>query len=259
MKSKFLSPALAVCFAILAVNASAQGFYVSGALGASNQSSSSNSGNFTSAFTTGTVTGVNPPLEIPAGAGLGWNTEFDSDLVVSGALGYDLGQFRLELAMGHNESNVNKHFDVTAAGIDLSSIDAGVLIAGNEGDLGTPVASLVSDGTGEIKTTSLMVNGFYDFELGGDLTPYVGVGIGLARADVSFAPSATPIVNDDDNGFAWQAIVGAEYTITDRIGFFGNFRFFRADDASVNLDLLPATLDIENDLQFFELGLRYSF
>ncbi len=244
---------------ILANGSFAEGFYITGTLGSADQNSSSNTGSFTSAFTTGAVTGVTPPLDIPAGAGLSWGTEFDSDLLYSAAFGYDYGSLRVELSINRNENNVNKHSGVTAAGIDLSAIDAGVLIAGNEGDLGIPVSSLVRDGAGELKTTSVMINGFYDFDLSGDLTPYVGLGIGNSSTDVSFAPSGTPIVNDDDSGFAWQAIIGADYAVSETISVFGNFRYFSADDVSVGLDLLPATLDIENEVQVFELGLRYSF
>ncbi|MCG8415654.1 MAG: outer membrane beta-barrel protein [Pseudomonadales bacterium] len=261
MKSRSLlfRSLVAVSAAFLASSAFAQGFYVTGALGTADQNSSSNTGNFTSAFATGSVTGVTPPLDIPAGAGLSWTTEFDSDLIYSMAFGYDYGRFRVELALNRNENNVNKHFDVTAAGIDLSAIDAGVLIAGNEGDLGIPVSSLVRDGAGEIKTTSVMINGFYDFDLGGDVTPFVGLGIGNASSDISFAPSNTPIVNDDDSGIAWQAIVGADYAVSETISVFGSFRYFSAEDASVNVGLFPATLDVENEVRVFEIGLRYSF
>lgn len=261
MNSKFsiFRSSLALFSLFLANGALAQGFYVTGTLGSADQNSSSNTGSFTSAFTTGAVTGVTPPLEIPAGAGLSWGTEFDSDLLYSAGFGYDYGRFRVELAISRNENNVNKHSDVTAAGINLSDIDAGVLIAGNVGDLGIPVSSLVRAGAGEIKTTSVMINGFYDFDLGGDITPYIGLGIGNASSDVSFAPSNTPIVNDDDSGFAWQAIVGADYAVSDTISVFGNYRFYSADEISVNVGLIPATLDIENDVQVFEVGLRYSF
>ena len=259
LRSSMLRAAVALSACVAAGNAVAEGFYVSGMLGSANQSSSTNAGSFTSAFTTGAVTGVTPPLEIPVGAGIGWFTEFDSDLIYAAGLGYDYGRFRAELTINRNENNVNGHAGVTAAGIDLSGIDAGVLISGNVGDLGIPTSSLVRDGVGEIKTTSVMLNGFYDFELEGDLTPYIGLGIGSASSDVSFAPSNTPIVNDDDSGFAWQAIIGADYAVSDSISVFGNFRHFNAEDASVNLGLIPATLDIENEVQVFELGLRFSF
>ncbi len=249
---------LAASTLLTASTAAAEGFYISGSLGAANQESSSNSGSFTSAFTTGTVTGVEPPLNIAAGSGLSWNTVFDSDINFSGAIGYDYGNLRAELSVSHHENNVNRHTGVTAAGIDLSNIDAGVLISGNVGDLGVSTAGLVGTGAGEIENTSVMLNGYYDFDFEGDLTPYIGFGIGNVNTDVSFAPSATPIVNDDDTGFAWQFIVGADYMISDSLSFFGNYRYVSADEATVNVSLVPATLEIDNDFQIFELGLKFS-
>ena len=109
------------------------------------------------------------------------------------------------------------------------------------------------------KNTTVMLNGYYDFELDGDLTPFIGLGVGNVSTDVSFAPSGVPIVNDDDSGFAWQVIVGADYSISEQLLFFGNYRYVSADDASVNVSLVPATLDIENEFQAFEIGLKYSF
>ena len=47
--------------------------------------------------------------------------------------------------------DVNRHFGVNAAGIDLSNIDAGVLIAGNVGDLGVSTEGLVANGAGAIE------------------------------------------------------------------------------------------------------------
>lgn len=259
MKTNLVSGLVAVSAALLTGSAFADGFYLAGTLGAANQSSSNNAGTFTSGFTTGVVTGVATPLQIPAGAALGWKTEFDSDLLYSGSFGYDYGSLRVEVQLNRAEGNVNRHTGVNAAGLDLSDIDAGVLISGNVGDLGVTTANLVVDGVGEVKTTSIMLNGFYDFDLGGDITPYVGLGIGTARTNASFAPSNTPILDDDDNSFAWQVILGADYAISDSMSFFGNFRYFSAGDAAMNLDLLPATLDIENETQVFEIGLRYSF
>ena len=259
MRAKLFSGLVAVAAASLTSSAFAEGFYISGTLGNSNQSSSMNSGSFTSGFTTGAVTGVTPPLDIPAGAGLGWKTEFDTDLLYSGAFGYDYGKLRVELQLNRTEANVNRHDGVTAADIDLSNIDAGVLISGNVGDLGVSTGVLVADGTGETETTTVMINGYYDFEFDGDITPYIGFGIGSASTDVSFAPSNTPILDDDDTSFAWQLILGADYAIAENVSFFGNYRYFTAEDASVNVNLVPATLDIELESHIFEIGLKYSF
>ena len=255
------SAALMLAFGTLqATGAWAEGLYVAGSLGTSTQASSTHSGSFSSAFTTGEVTGVTPALTIPAGAAIGWYTEFSSDVIYSGAFGYDYGNIRAEVALGHTASNVSRHGDVTAAGMDLSGIDVGVLIPGNTGDRGISIARLVSNAAGDMQTTSLMLNGYYELESGWeDLTPFVGLGIGYARTDVSFVPSNTPVVGDDDSGLAWQVMVGADYAISDSLSFFGNYRYFAAEDATVDVSLVPATLDIKNRLRIFEVGLKFSF
>ena len=237
----------------------AQGFYISGTIGLSNPDDSSNSGSFSSDFVTGEVTGVSPPLTLPAGSALSWNTDIDNGNYYGGAIGYDYGDIRVELALNRNDSDVANHSNVVAGGINLSSIDAGVLITGTTSDLGVTTAALVANGGGEVSTTTVMLNAYYDFDLQGSVTPYIGLGLGNAQTDVSYVPSRVLIADDDDDGFAWQVIVGAEYEATDAVSFFGNYRYVTVDDATIGLDLLPASLDVENSFGVLEIGLRFSF
>ena len=86
---------------------------------------------------------------------------------------------------------------------------------------------------------SIMVNAFYDVDLGGRFTPYVGLGVGMTQliwADNFRVPTqATPTVYDgDDVEAGWQAIVGASYAVTPKIslaldyrlkGSFGDYKF----------------------------------
>lgn len=86
---------------------------------------------------------------------------------------------------------------------------------------------------------SIMINGFYDVDLGGPLTPYVGLGVGMTQliwADNFRVPTqATPTVYDGDHVEAgWQAIVGASYAVTPKVslaldyrikGSFGDYKF----------------------------------
>ena len=86
---------------------------------------------------------------------------------------------------------------------------------------------------------SIMLNGFYDLDLGGPFTPYVGLGVGMTQliwADNFRVPTqATPTVYDgDDIEAGWQAIVGGSYAVTPRLslaldwrlkGSFGDYKF----------------------------------
>jgi opacity protein-like surface antigen len=76
---------------------------------------------------------------------------------------------------------------------------------------------------------SIMVNGFYDVDLGGPLTPYVGVGLGITQliwADNFRVPTqATPVVFDgDDVELGWQAIIGASYAVSPKVSVALDYR-----------------------------------
>jgi|GEM_PF-1441601 len=86
---------------------------------------------------------------------------------------------------------------------------------------------------------SIMINGFYDLDLGGPVTPYVGVGLGMTQliwGDNFRVPTqATPTVYDGDHvEVGWQAIVGASYAVSSKVsvaldyrikGGFGDYKF----------------------------------
>src|SRR5690606_10941923 len=157
---------------LLASSASAQDFYVSGGLGINFQDDTANRGALVSGFTTGQVTGVTPPLSLSAGTPVSWSTQYDDGMFFSLAAGWTFESFRFEAEYSWTEADIDGHRGVNAGGIDLSAIDAGVLISGNVGDLGVNTAALVADGRGDIDTDTWMLNAYYDFDLGNRFTPY---------------------------------------------------------------------------------------
>jgi opacity protein-like surface antigen len=233
--------------------------YVAGTLGYFSQDSSKNKGSFFTDFTTGEVTGVSPPLSIPAGSPVGWSTNFDSGTAYSLALGWKLDTFRVEVEYAMSDADVKSHQGVNAAGIDLTNIDAGVLLTGNVGDLGVSVGDLVSDGRGSMETSTLFLNGYYDFMADQAFSPYLGVGVGYADTDVTYKPSGVGVISDSDTGFAYQFILGASYALNESFEIYGDARLRYTDDASVKSNLLSADFDVENSATLFNLGVRYSF
>lgn len=239
--------------------AAAEDYYISASVGAVDQDNSTNNGTFTSQFVTGQVTGVTPPLTIPLGAPVSWTTEFDRGDFFALAVGRHIMGFRAEFEYRDSEADVDTHRGVSAADIDLSAIDAGVLITGNVGDLGVSVADLVAAGRGQIENSSFMVNGYYDFDFGSAIVPYLGAGIGHSDTDIEYAPSDVGIIRDSDNGFAWQFLAGVSFAMTDELDLYLNYRYFDADDVNVQSPLLTADFDIENTSQSWDVGIRYSF
>jgi opacity protein-like surface antigen len=259
IRKKILAASVTAVALMTSGTALAADFYVSGSIGLVDQDDSGNDGRFSSDFTTGAVTGVTPPLTVPSGSKVGWDTKFDDGSAYNLAVGMIIESFRIELEYSITEADVDKHTGVSAAGIDLTSIDAGVLISGNEGDLGVTVGDLVANGKGSVETESFFLNGFYDFHNSSNFTPFVGAGIGYSNIDVDYKPSNVRIINDDDDVISYQLSGGLSYAFNEFFHVVASVRYRTSDDASVKSSLLPARFDIENESLMYDIGLRYHF
>lgn len=243
---------------LIGAPAFAQDFYVSGSVGINDLQNSNSTGHFVNNFVTGQVSGFTSPVTFASGTPFSWETDFSDGETYSIAIGYTYQQFRFELAHHRSSNNVSGQSDVVFGGTDLTAVDAGVLATGNMTDSGVSTGAFLSGG-GRMDTTTVMLNAYYDFDFGGDLNPYVGIGVGNAEEDVLFNTLNGTLLRDKDNGFAWQLIGGVEYQATPTVSFFGQYRYFTANDPSLGLQLLPGALDVENKFQAFEVGLRFSF
>lgn len=243
---------------VLGAGASAQQ-YVSASAGFNFQSDSSNSGSFTSDFTTGDGVAVPAGTVLASGTPLGWSTEFETGAFVSAAYGWRMASgLRLEAEIGYSSSDVDTHTDVTVGGGPIGAADAAVLITGSPA-LGVTVADLVADGRGVIRNTSFMINAYYDFDLGGPLGLYAGAGIGASNVKVRYNPSDVDIINSSDTVFAYQLMAGASYDVSETVQIFGGYRYRATSDVNLNINLFPATLDVENRSNILEVGVRFYF
>ncbi|GAB3105202.1 porin family protein [Aestuariicella hydrocarbonica] len=250
---------LAACCLGLAAGASAGGFYISGSYGVSELDDVDNMGTFTSAFTTGEVTGVSPPLTVPAGSPVGWDTELDSGEAYSFALGMGFNEFRLELEYAVSDTDIDTHQGVSAAGIPLGTIDAGVLLSGNVGDLGISVADLVADGRGEVDSETYFLNLYYDIDTGTGFTPFLGMGVGMTNVEVSYQPSGVMVIDDDDDVLSYQFLAGVGYDFNEHVTLSLAFKYRDSQEATVESSLLPARFDLDMEGYVYDLGLRYTF
>jgi outer membrane protein OmpA-like peptidoglycan-associated protein len=122
---------------------------------------------------------------------------FNTGPAVVGALGYGLGNgFRVEGEIGYRDSDV-KSASTGAASGDVSALD-------------------------------FMANGLYDFNLGWPVTPYLGVGAGMARVSANnlTIPASTIQVADTDTEFAYQGLAGVAYAITQNLKLDVGYRYF---------------------------------
>ncbi len=127
--------------------------------------------------------------------------------------------------------------------------------------------NLVGIGTiavdGDIKTYTLMANGFHFFENESAVTPYVGAGAGIALMRVSaLAEGNTARFRDDDIGFAYQAIFGISTRIARQTDLALEYRYSGTSKASFTDDpdgSGSVTTEIDRNNQSVVLKLSYSF
>ena len=116
-----------------------------------------------------------------------------------------------------------------------------------------------SSSSGEVSAITFMGNILYDIDLGRRLTPYLGVGVGVAHVDFDDVdPVGGSVVDDDDTSFAFQGIVGAAFDISDRFKVTLDYRYLEAPDLDLTTDA-GASADSDYRTHTVMLGLRFSF
>lgn len=137
---------------------------------------------------------VGAQLGFTAGGGetdnSGIDLEFDTGLFVNGFVGKDFGSVRLEGEVAYRQNDMD-----------------------NLG--GLPVL-------GEMSSTAFMANVYYDFGAGTGITPYLGIGAGLA--DITFESA----VNDSDTTFAMQLMFGLSFPVSETVSIITELRGFAA-------------------------------
>lgn len=243
--------------ALFVTPAMAQDWYAGGSVSYVDQSDSDNSGS-TGAFTTGNL-GDGTTLDVAAGTPYGWNTEFDNGTGFSAEVGARYGNgFRSGVEVSFTSVDVETHSGVTLGGGSIDALDA-ASIAGSPTPLGATVADVVADGRGDLSSTSLFANVYYDFNRAGTVQPYAGAGIGFSDVDVKYNPSGVGVIDDGETKFAYQVKAGLTWLVTDTWEVYGEYAYRATEDIEVNNDLFPGTLDIENQQNLFSIGARYRF
>ena len=194
--------------------------------------------------------GYQHPKGFYVGAALGANFLTDSDLKGSGinneaefkigpvgliSLGYGYGNgLRTEIEGGYRNNGVDK---ITGPG--------------------------ASGGNGRFHAYSLMLNALYDINTGTPFTPYLGAGIGWAIVDPSGVKTlnGTRSVNDSDNRFAYQGILGVAYSLTPQWKLSLDYRYFATLDPEFTASNTTGSRKVDSDYNSHSvmLGLRYHF
>lgn len=189
--------------------------------------------------------------------GVVFDGSVDSDGIINGGpesvdVDLDTG-FNIGVGVG---ASIGNNFRVEGE-LSYSDEDVdGVAFSGNG-----PAAEI--NVSGDVRTVALFANGYYDFVNTSQFTPYVGVGLGLARVDQDFVYGPGVRVDDSDTVFATQLIAGASYDLGDGFALTGDVRYRRFYDIEADR-LAPTganTGGIEGDLDSFavNVGVRFSF
>ena len=133
----------------------------------------------------------------------GDSISFDTGYGLNGAFGYDMGAYRVEGEIGYRMFDVDT---VTGPGVP-----PGV--------------------TGDVSALTFMANGYYDFDMGSPLTPYVGVGLGFVTADIELEAPGFGTLDISSDEFAYQFMVGAGYDISSTTVLTAGYRFFADTDS----------------------------
>ncbi|PHS79458.1 MAG: hypothetical protein COB59_01850 [Rhodospirillaceae bacterium] len=151
----------------------------------------------------------------------------------------------------------NGHMGAVFVGHDYgSNIWAEVELARRATDLKSVAGNIAS---GEALATSLMINVIYDVDVDLPVTPYVGIGLGVAQVKMDGAsPFGGVSINDSAVVGAFQAIVGARYALTDQVDVFGDYRYFKTADVDLSTQN-GGTTSMDFSTHSGLLGLRYSF
>jgi len=110
-----------------------------------------------------------------------------------------------------------------------------------------------ADWEGHARSWSAMANLFYDFNRGGSIEPYVGVGVGLANVGLG----ADGFGRDEDKVLAYQAMVGAAFGITEQLDLDVGLRYFAAPELEFDYSGTPVEADYAHSA--VTVGLRYQF
>jgi opacity protein-like surface antigen len=118
-------------------------------------------------------------------------------------------------------------------------------------------ASIPADG--DLSALGLMVNVYYDFKNTTAFTPFIGVGVGMAKVYIKdLKIGALPIADDDDAVFAYQGIAGVGYAINKVLTLDLAYKYTATADASFT-DFTGVPFEAEYKSHNVMAGVRFNF
>jgi opacity protein-like surface antigen len=140
------------------------------------------------------------------------DSKYDNAVAWNGAVGNNFGSYRLEAALGYESHNLN--------------------------------------GSNSDKTSflTIMANGYYDFDSGSKIIPYLMAGAGVANVDVFWT-------TENSTSFVWQVGAGAGFKIDDNVTMDLGYRYIKPEGLQCPYD----NNDVSWNSQHIMAGVRYQF
>ena len=194
--------------------------------------------------------GYQHPKGFYVGAALGANFLTDSDLSgkgINGSAEFNIGPVGL-LSAGYGFGN---------------GLRSEIELGGRTNGVDKLNGNAVTQSDGRVNAYSAMLNLLYDINTGTAFTPYIGGGIGWAFLDVNDAKRINGFsVDDSDNRFAYQGIVGVAYSLSPQWKLSLDYRYFATLDPEFTAKNSAGTsvkVDSDYNTHSVMLGLRYHF
>ena len=135
------------------------------------------------------------------------NLDNDNGYGWGGAVGWAMNQFRVE-------------GEISTQKTDLDSI----AIPGDRFARGI--------GSGDVRMTTYMVNGYFDIPVNDMFGFYVTAGLGYGTTTLSIQE-----IDGDDSGFAWKGGAGMFYSFTPNMAMDLGWEYVTMDDADLDVDV----------------------
>ena len=261
MKVKLLTACAATALLFAAQGAQAEGFYASfkGGMNLTHDASNTPSPDLSGIVPPGTTVDIDI------------NTTVDRKLggAVLGAVGYGFSNgIRIEAEVGYRINGLDT--------MTIDSVDIAITPPGVGGSIPIGIGTQLN---GNTDVLSFMANVAYDFTTDMGIRPYVGVGAGVALLFTD-ASLTVPIIGDisliDDTAvaFAYQAMAGVDYPISESWTVGLEYRFFGTlspdfEDTFESSDIGPLPpglfpgVPLEDESHYFAhsvlLGVTYNF
>lgn len=157
--------------------------------------------------------------------------EYDNGWNAGGAIGYNFGVFRTEFEVSY------RHNDLDSLAANGASIDA----------------------DGSITSTSFLINNALDLHNKTAFTPYLGVGLGVAKLSLNDAAVlGVTLVDDSSVEFAYKLFAGTAIEINPNFDLTIDYSFLGTTDPTFE-DVIGADVTTSYNSHNVNGGLRFNF